>query len=415
MPEQLSQVEQSKTAGSPGLEGSLESGVESKRDPGSGHSAGRSILSRRWLWILLALVVLGAVLTFLDSAEDTIDVSRRDATPPTQLVSIETVIVGSETAEVVAFAEVRPRWAAEIRSAVSGRVIEVQKNALAGERVSEGATLIKIEDTQYVAGIAAAELALEEARLDLLRAENDATVARKQFERDGTTAPNDLALKLPQLRIAKRAVTSAEAQVAAARRQLENTTIKAPFSGFVTERFVSLGQSMSAGERLIMLVDDRRFDLTVELGRNDWALLQQPASGLSARVLDQEGELIAEARIRRGGGFLDESSRQYKVFLEIDDAQSTAVLSGDFLQVALPGKAIQKALNIPETALTREGFVWHLDDDDRLQRFDPEILFRRHDRIVIEAPKGASTWRIASTPLASFLPGQQAQAEDVGG
>ncbi|MEM7042004.1 MAG: efflux RND transporter periplasmic adaptor subunit [Pseudomonadota bacterium] len=393
----------------------MDNSADSKREPGSGPDTERSILSRRWLWILFALVVLGAVLTYLDSAEDTIDVGRIEAATPAQMVSIETVEIGPETAEIRTFAEVRARWTAEIRAAVSGRIMDVRESALAGEHVSEGATLIKIEDTQYVAGIATAELALAEARLGLLRAENDATVARKQFERDGTAAPNDLALKLPQLRIAERAVTSAEAQVAAAKRQLADTTIAAPFSGIVTERFASLGQSVSAGERLLMLVDDTRFDLTVELGKNDWALLQQPLSGSTARVLDQEGELVSEARIRQGGGFLDEASRQYRVFLEIADAQSTPVLSGDFVRVALPGRDVSKALNIPETALTREGFVWHLDNDDRLQRFDPEILFRRHDRIVIEAPEGASTWRIATTPLASFLPGQQARALDVGG
>ena len=335
---------------------SSESELGAARD----HHERKSLLSRRWLWIVLAFAILGSVLVFLNSVEDTVDVNRAETSPTAQLVSIEMIAVGEETAEVIAFAEVRPRWAAEIRTAVSGRISDVQESALAGERVSEGVTLIKIEDAQYVAGIAAADLALEEARFDLLRAENDATVARRQFERDGATAPNDLALKLPQLRIAQRAVASAEARVVAARRQLEDTTITAPFSGIVTERFASLGQTINAGERLLMLVDDRRFDLTVELGKNDWALLQQPVSGLTARVLDQEGALIAEARIREGGGFLDQASRQYKVFLEIADAQSTTVLSGDFLRIVLPGKAIPKALNIPETALTREGYIWHL-------------------------------------------------------
>lgn len=412
MGERPGQLRHPKTADSSRPEDSMASSSDSQKEPGSNQHDGKSVLAKRWLWLVLALAVLGGVLVYLESAEDTIDVNRAKAPPPTQLVSIETVAIGAETAEIETFTEVRPRWSAEIRSAVSGRVTEVRESALAGERVSAGTTLIKIEDTQYVAGISAAEHALEETRLALLRAENDTTVATKQFERDGVSAPNELALKLPQLRIAQRAVISAETQVAAARRQLEDTIITAPFSGFITERFASLGQTVSAGERLVMLVDDTSFDLTVELGRNDWALLQHPVSGRMARVLDRDGGLVASARIRQGGGFLDETTRQYKVFLEIAEPDSTPVLSGDFLRVALPGQTVSQALNIPETALTREGYIWHLDGDDRLQRIAPRILFRRHDRIVIEVPEGASAWRIATTPLASFLPGQQARAQE---
>ena len=67
-------------------------------------------------------------------------------------------------------------------------------------------------------------------------------------------------------------------------------------------------------------------------------------------------------------------------------------------------------MNIPASALTQEGYVWHVDGKERLQRVSPRVLFRRGDRIVIDAPEGADTWRIAVTPLASFLPGQKVRA-----
>ncbi|WP_136660453.1 efflux RND transporter periplasmic adaptor subunit [Nitratireductor sp. XY-223] len=369
---------------------------------------------RRWIWIIAALLVFGAVLLILASAEDTVDVTRAKEPPPLQQVSVEMRPVGDETIEIRAFAEVRPRWSAQLRAAVSGRVQEVTNSALVGERVGAGTTLVTVEDSRYVAELSAAELALKQARLELRKAQNANILARKEHERNKVTPPNDLALRLPQLEIAESAVVSAEARVAAAMQQLKDATVDAPFSGFVTERFVSPGQTVNIGDPLVKLVDDRTFELTVEVSGRDWALLRKPLAGLEARVLDQQGEAIAMATVRKAGGFLDETTRQYKVFLEVDDPATETVLSGDFVQVVLPGITVPASLNIPASALTKEGDVWFIDGQDRLQRMKPRVLFRRGDRIVVETGEEEQTWRVATTPLVSFLPGQQVRAVEPG-
>ena len=364
----------------------------------------------RWILIVLALALLGGAVWYLYTAEYTVDAVEAQDPRPAPWVSVETVQASSETVEVTAFAEVRPRWSAELKAAVSGRITSVLASALAGERVSEGTVLIEIENTPYVAELAAAELALKEAELGLWQAKNANLVARKEFEREKIEPPNDLAIKLPQLEIAKSAVASAKARVSAARRQLKDATLVAPFSGFVTERYVSPGQTASLGDPLVKLVDDGTFELAVELSRNDWSLLKKPIEGQSARVIDKNGKEVAEATIRKGGGFLDETTRQYKVFLEINGTEAQKVLSGDFVRVSLPGIKVAAAFNVPASALTQEGEIWHVDDNYRLRRFTPKILFRRQDRLVIEAPAGTYNLYVAITPLASFLPGQTVQA-----
>jgi RND family efflux transporter MFP subunit len=315
--------------------------------------------------------------------------------------------------EISAFAEVQPRWSAELRSAVSGLVLEVRDSALVGERVEQDTTLITIEQSQYIAELSSAELALKEAQLALSKAEKATAIERRQFTRNGTKPPNDLALHLPELRIAKSAVKSAEARVVSSEQQLKNTTINAPFSGYVVKRFVSPGQSINIGDSLVKLVDDRSFELVAEIGRSEWLLLQQPLSGLTARVLSEDGKDIAQAKIRQGGGFLDEKTRQYKVFLEIANTHKSTVLSGDFVRVLLPGITLPATLNVPETAVTQERYNLYLDNKDCLQRDTPQLLFRRHNRVIIRAPESANTWRIAVTPLASFLPGQQVRPQPV--
>ncbi len=367
----------------------------------------------RWRWITAALAVLATVIVLMSEVEDTADVERDEGPVALPLVTALEAEAGTITARVNAFAELRPRWDAEIRAAVAGRIVEVHSAALAGERVEAGAQLFSIEKTPYETAMAAAELGLEEARLALWRAENDVTLARGEFERSGATPPNALALRLPQLEIAKRNVTLAEAQLAAARRQLADTQVSAPFSGFVTRRMASLGQTVSAGEALIHLSDDRQFEITAELSRADWALLEHPIAGTVAELFHSNGAPLGSARVRRGGGFLDQQTRQPRLFLEVIDP-GEQLLAGEFVRISLSGRSLTNTLRLPESALTQEGYIWLVDEDDLLERLPANILYRSNGQLVIRAPEGSGPWRIAATPLASFLPGQRVAPQNAG-
>lgn len=367
--------------------------------------------ARRWLFIALAIVALGVVVVLLFETEDTVDVTRADASPPAQVVSVLTVESATAAPRISVFAELQPRWNAEIRAAVSGRVLAVHDAALAGTRVAAGTPLFEIERSQYETAVAAAEMALEEALLARLRAENSVTIARRQFDRDGMTPPNDLALHLPDLRIAEKAVASAQAQLAATRQQLSDTTVSAPFSGFVTGRMVSLGQTVSAGEALITLSDDSRFELMAELSQSDWSLLNHPIAGGSAQLFHRDGRPLGAAYIRQGGGFLDSQTRQFRVFLEVANS-ADGVLAGDFLSITFAGRQVEDTLTLPETAMTRAGHIWLVDGDDLLVRYTPDILFRADGTITIARPDLPNLpvpgpWQVVKTPLASFLPGQR--------
>lgn len=369
----------------------------------------------RWLVITVALGLVAAVVSYLATYEYQVDIGQKQAAPPLQPVSVEQVSAGPETATVSAYATIRPRWSAELRAAVSGRVEKVQPTALSGERVAKDAVLLRIEDSRYVSNLVAAELAVEQAGLALRKAIIKTDVARKEYEHAGSEPLNDLALHLPEQKIARSELQAAEARVVVAGKDLEHTIVRAPFSGFVTERRVSPGQMVNVGDPLLTLADDRVFELTVELGEHDWRLLKQPLAGLAAQVLAQDGSPIGSARIRQGGGFLDGKTRQHKIFLELKSSVKQPVLAGSFVQVVLPGRTIARTLNIPAGAITQNGYIWFLDQENRLQRLMPQLLFRLQQRAVIAVPEGSENWRIVTTPLASFLPGQQVQPQVVVG
>lgn len=365
---------------------------------------------KQWLGIGLAITMLFAVMTLLFATEDTANVTRQSNPKPAPVISVVQVSPDVAVAHVMAIAELRPRWDVEIRAAVPGRITRVQDAALAGERVASGTQLLQIDKTPFNASVAAAERSLEEAKLELWRAKNAVTIARDQLERANVSPPNELSLRLPQLRIAERTVTLAEAELAAARRQLADTSVTAPFSGIITERNVSVGQMVTAGEPLVRLADDRRFELIVELNEADWALLDHPISGSFADLYHRDGTPLGQARIRQGGGYLNQQTRQLRVFLEVINPGEN-VLAGDLVKVGFTGRTIDNTLSIPESALTRAGHVWMVSTEGQLVRVGPEILFRKDGMLVIPAPEGEGPWQIAITPLASFLPGQRVDSQ----
>ncbi|WP_170406428.1 efflux RND transporter periplasmic adaptor subunit [Ruegeria arenilitoris] len=370
--------------------------------------------TRQWLWIGLSLALFVAIVMLLFDTEDTIDVQATNTSRPPPTVSVVSVAPETVQARVSAFAEVRPRWDAELRSAVSGRITAVHSAALAGAQVEQGDRLFSIENAPYQSAVAAAEMELEQAELALLRAQNNVTVAQRQFDRDETEPPNELAVNLPQLRIAEKTVAAAQARLNAARNELKDAEVVAPFSGYVTHRFASLGQTVSPGDVLIHLSDNRQFELVAEFSQSDWALLDHPISGATTDLTQRSGGSLGQAQVRRGGGFLDQNTRQVRVFLDVTNPDER-ILAGDFLQVHIPGRRIPDTVTLPESALTRAGYFWFVDDEDHLQRLSANILFRSEGAVTILAPEGTGPWRVARTPLASFLPGQRVTPQSDGG
>lgn len=363
--------------------------------------------------VALAILILIGVAAFVLTSEDTADVSRNDTSSNAPIVSVLAIEAAEASATVTALAELRPRWKAEIRASVSGRIRNMYPAALSGARVAKGAPLLDIESSAYEASVAQARLTLEEAQLTQLRARNQVTLARKQFQRDGVAPPSDLALHLPELRIADRSVAAAQAQLAAAQQQLADTTVTAPFSGFVINRMASLGQTVSPGEALLTLSDNTYFELEVGISQADWALLERPIVGQAARLFHRDGRALGSAKIREGGGFLDPKTRQLRIFLDVSDPPE-GLLSGDFLRVEFEGRKIADTLTLPDAALTRAGRIWLVNDQDQLVRYTPNILFRGDGTLTISRPDLPAPWLVAQTPLAAFLPGQRVRPQLVG-
>jgi membrane fusion protein (multidrug efflux system) len=133
--------------------------------------------------------------------------------------------------------------AIELRPDEQGRVTELLFQE--GQFVNRGTPLVRIDD------------AMLRASAERLKAERD--LAKQQLDRVRRLREQNAA-SAADLERAEAGARSAEAALAMLELQIERTTVRAPFSGIVGQRFVSTGDYVTTASRLLTLqtVDPQR-------------------------------------------------------------------------------------------------------------------------------------------------------------
>ncbi|GJQ32292.1 MAG: MexH family multidrug efflux RND transporter periplasmic adaptor subunit [Ignavibacteriaceae bacterium] len=128
-----------------------------------------------------------------------------------------------------------------------------------GDQVKAGQMLFKVDDELKLANLKLREADLENSRKNLERYE-------ALFKEGSATEA-----QLDGYRLAFKA---AEAQLTIARRQVEDTRIKAPFSGVVTARMVNLGSNVNPGTVVVNLVDVGSLRVKLSITEKDVFMLK---------------------------------------------------------------------------------------------------------------------------------------------
>jgi membrane fusion protein (multidrug efflux system) len=122
-----------------------------------------------------------------------------------------------------------------------------------GQEVQRGDRLFKLDQKPYEQRLAAAQGLLAEAQAALKKYETD--VARLAPLYDKKAVPKqDLDNALASVEVGKASVLSAEARVAAAQLDLEYCDVRAPISGLIGAKQVSIGDLVGKGEPTLLAV-----------------------------------------------------------------------------------------------------------------------------------------------------------------
>lgn len=235
--------------------------------------------------------------------------------------------------------------------------LESVGNARANESVditaktSNRITTIRFREGQQVkAGDVLVEFDGEQARANLAEAEAALLDSRSQYQRSRELFATQ-ALSAAQLDQLQATLSANEARVAAARSQLNDTIIRAPFAGRMGLRNISVGSLVSPGTVITTLDDASVIKLDFSVPE---AFLATLAEGLSITARTSAyPEAQFKGKVMSIDNRLDPVSRAVLVRGHIDNKDGR-LRPGMFMTVKLT-RAESPALMIPEQALIPEG------------------------------------------------------------
>ena len=138
--------------------------------------------------------------------------------------------------EIAATGQIEAVQAIDLRPEVEGRIMAILIRE--GQEVEEGTPLVKVDDAQLKAQVAQLEAQRDLAQQALARA--------KELAQENASSAADLEKAEAEAR-------SAQAQYDLQRIRLERTTVRAPFTGVVGQRYVSLGDYVTTSTKLVSL------------------------------------------------------------------------------------------------------------------------------------------------------------------
>ena len=137
---------------------------------------------------------------------------------------------------------------ATVSAQVSGRVTEIYFDV--NDFVQQGEVILRIRDTEYKARLDSARAGLNEAKAGFKDAQLE--LARiKGLVKDKMVPESDFDKAEAALSTAKARVAASESRIKEVQEQVDNTVIRAPFSGVVVQRHVQIGEATQMGQALM--------------------------------------------------------------------------------------------------------------------------------------------------------------------
>lgn len=321
---------------------------------------------RKQMWIILAVVVAliasAAAYYYLAGGSG----ASTDADKQSQAQTVTVVAPGSESVVRAIAATGTLAARREIPVGVVGEGGQVARVYVdAGDWVKQGQVMVSIERSVQTQQLASLEAQIGVSRADLQLAQNELDRALKLVDR-GFISKADVDRKTATRDSARARVRVAEAQLNEMRARTARLDIRAPVGGFVLERNVEPGQTVSAGSGILFrMAQSGEMELQAQLSEAD---LAQISVGVPATVTPVGTDQKFSGQIWQVSPMINEQSRQgiARISLPFD----RALKPGGFASVEITAGAVSAPV-LPESAIQtdREGsYVYIVGKDNKVVR-----------------------------------------------
>jgi RND family efflux transporter MFP subunit len=321
----------------------------------------------------------------------------------------------------------QPERQATIRAEASGTVTAALVEA--GQRVTRGQTLARIETGGLAEQAVSARAAVTSADLAYQQAQRDAERSARLLQA-GAIAERDAEAARTSAAAAQAQLQAARAQATIAGRQLGNATATAPFTGIVGVKRVSTGDVVNPGAEMFTVVDPSSMQLEGSVPADQ---LGQVRVGAPVRFsVTGYPDRTFTGSITRVAPVADPTTRQVQIIASIPNAGNTLV--GGLFAEGRVASATREGLLVPSDAVDARGVrpaVVRVKGG-KVERVNVELGLRDEARELVEVRGGVAAGdtllrgaaqgisngtpvRVSAVGDAAAAPAQQAPAAGAAG
>ena len=382
-------------------------------------------MAKFFKFMLPLILIIGSVVVViaLVAWQKTQTAERKTDTEKAVLVDTIEAEVVSLNFSVNSQGTVRPRTETTLVSEVSGKIVSVAPEFVAGGFFHQGDVLLQIDPSDYEAGLKRAEAALASRKAKLADETARSEQALKDWRNMGRQGePSDLALRKPQMADARANVSAAEADVQKARRDLERTRITVPYDGLVRQKAVDIGQYVTLGTRLGVTFAIDTAEVRLPLTNSDLHYLDLPSETevknkdksfppVTLSVENGAGISQWQARIIRTEGVVDETSRVIYAVAQIVDPYGVLGQShqqelkiGTFVNAEIQGLPADNVVVLPRYVLRADHTILTVNADNELEILPVTVLRAEPKSVYLSTGIEGGT-KVVITSLDAPVPG----------
>ncbi|WP_153913139.1 efflux RND transporter periplasmic adaptor subunit [Shewanella sp. TC10] len=268
--------------------------------------------------------------------------------------------------------------AATVSAQTAGRILKLNYDV--NDTVPAGAALLEITSKEQGAGLAAAEAELAQAQARNIESQAQFKRYQELFPK-GAISKGAMDEATANSASSLQAVSAANAKLIQAKETLNYTTVNAPFSGRVTQRFVEQGETVTVGQALYAgySTDNMRaiFQLPQQyrsLVDSNSAIAVEFASGIRINSTDINPYV-----------FLQNAGQSYQVRINLPQTDIT-ISPGEWVKILIADTAIKQII-IPSSAVFRRGDYTAVFRQRNNKLVQTQVRLRQvdNDSFVVEA------------------------------
>jgi len=259
-------------------------------------------------------------------------------------------------------ARINSEYSVDVKARVGGYLQSV--NFKDGAYVKKGDLLFVIDPRPYEAALAAAQAQVKEAEAKSALAASNARRAQELFDSKAISKEN-LEIRQSEVLTTQAALLSAKANLRDAELNLEFTSVTAPISGHVSERYVDAGNLISAGQAqtLASIVSREKVYAYFEVSERDVIKFQDgpikdfltgvSKIGPEVELVLTDGGKVYKGRVTYVDNRIDKDSATLTMRAEIDNADGR-LMPGMFGELKLQSAEDREYLILPESVVNTD-------------------------------------------------------------